>query len=126
MLQGAEKKKKKKKSLNINTEQWMVAHPHNWELHNQKVLSRPCNNMKNGYEVKVERAGWKNMTISKEQLHSHTHSHAQKTRDMSQRSFLGSGPMHDFSFTLYPRLSTFSLEDVHYFYDEKLSFITKY
>ena len=66
------------------------------------------------------------MTISKEQLHSHTHSHAQKTRDMSQRSFLGSGPMHDFSFTLYPRLSTFSLEDVHYFYDEKLSFITKY
>ena len=57
---------------------------------------------------------------------THTHSHAQKTRDMSQRSFLGSGPMHDFSFTLYPRLSTFSLEDVHYFYDEKLSFITKY
>lgn len=47
-------------------------------------------------------------------------------RDMYGRSFLGSGPKHDFSFTLYPRLSTFSLEDVHYFYDEKLSFITKY
>lgn len=34
-------------------------------------------------------------------------------------------PMRDFSFTLRPIFSIFFLENVRYFYDEKLNFITK-
>ena len=58
--------------------------------------------------------------------HTHMHIHTAKDwRDMYWHSYLGNVPVHDFSCTLYPIFSTFSLENVHYFYDEKLNFIIK-
>lgn len=63
--------------------------------------------------------------IKKLTSHNNTFTHTKDSEDMHQHSSLDIVPVGDFSFTLYPIFSTFTLENVHCFYDEKLNFITK-